>query len=304
MIPFIGLMLFLFDKNWKNKIKGYKFWIPWLVCGIFFISVFVQNVENYKFEIHAATQYDGVGESFRYSELKLNAMKYSKEMINGKLHPLILNLFIIIGIFYFFRSPRPSFFMLTWFFVFFIVYMPSAYGVFPYYLLPSYLGVIFLGSFGGSEILKRCENSKYKSTLSLSLVIILLISFFPYVKDVYSKNPEIATLETQIPELAEREIPENCYIITKFPTILMATTNLKCIMTEHVIQEPEIITGTLNNTNCVLYFEDYFSLFMYEEENKIIHDKYYLTPLLVYKSDGGDVKYTFYRIEFKKENNL
>ncbi|MEM5806790.1 MAG: glycosyltransferase family 39 protein [Candidatus Aenigmatarchaeota archaeon] len=298
LLPLFILFLIL-EQNFKFKIKDFKFLVPWLICGIFFISIFIQNVENYKFNVFAAVQYDKISEVFRYDELKANIVKYGENILNGKLHPPILNLFIIIGILHFWGYSRSCFLMLNWFFCFFILYMSMFETVIDLYLLPPYLGLIFFGGYGTSKILDRIKEIKYSHAFSLSLVIVTSLSFYPHIQNIYLEKPGRLILETKIPELVEKEISKDCYIVTKFPTILMATTDLKAIMTEHIIQNPEIITEILNKKICLLYFEDMYSLFVFREENEKIHDRYNLTSIFGYKSDDRKAEYKFYKIKSK-----
>jgi hypothetical protein len=229
----------------------------------------------------------------------------------------VISILIIIGLLDFSKK-KELIFSLSLFLIFFLPFM--------FYdatqnrlLLPSFLGIVFLSSLGATLLLDKILEFKYGNFLSISLITLLLLSFFPSIREVYSYKLPEKILETKIPEAIEKNLSENCIIIAPLPEIFTATTKIKAISLEKIIKNPEILSQMKNKTSCVLFFEgmlcqeeykfspwnfkenaeeNYKNLLIkqrgqLERECKIIKEKYFLAPYLNFTSNKAT--FTFYK---------
>jgi 4-amino-4-deoxy-L-arabinose transferase-like glycosyltransferase len=328
LLPLIALFFLLFDENLKKKVKNKKFWIPFLICAMFFFAWLFQLQISSKFLISnyidsrefLKNNPHGISFGLNYFQLerfKKNSFEYSKNLLLGYYFPLVISILIIIGLLDFSKK-KELIFSLSLFLIFFLPFM--------FYdatqnrlLLPSFLGIVFLSSLGATLLLDKILEFKYGNFLSISLITLLLLSFFPSIREVYSYKLPEKILETKIPEAIEKNLSENCIIIAPLPEIFTATTKIKAISLEKIIKNPEILSQMKNKTSCVLFFEgmlcqeeykfspwnfkenaeeNYKNLLIkqrgqLERECKIIKEKYFLAPYLNFTSNKAT--FTFYK---------
>ena len=98
---------------------------------------------------------------------------------------------------------------------------------------------------------------KHAKHIRAVLLILLTVLLSLGLSSTRSINSALLLETESVPRLAQ-SIPENCYVITAFPTVLHATTNIKAVPTRHALDNPETIRNIQDNSGCLYYFHDLF----------------------------------------------
>ena len=100
----------------------------------------------------------------------------------------------------------------------------------------------------------------------------------PYVLVDSNSSEDPRLLETIVPEKAESDLPEDCLIVAHWPTVLKSTTGLEVVDVSMFLKNS---TYYLNQSECILFFEDYFCLDFvvehYKDMCKEMHNNYELS---------------------------
>ena len=216
----------------------------------------------------------------------------------------------------FFKKRREFYFLAAFFLTFYLIYFSSwefltgSGG--DRFLINFYLITSIFAGYGLFLIYQitslKIHSRKIKVGITSLLVIILLMSFFPYINSVIKKNPgPVAKLEIEISDFAQKNIPSNCMIIAESPQSLTATTDLKVISLYSFLGNKNYSQGLFNKTDCVLLFEDYCRRIpgypgfgKIQEKYRRMRNEYNLTPYLTFPSGlKPSVFYKFYKVSKK-----
>jgi len=255
------LIIFLiFDKKIQKKIMDPKLWRIWSVFALFLVSIFFQAISYIPY-INQIQQADISVISVQkittfFQIIFTGTLEYFSGIINGLYFPYYLILLSFIGIFYLKKHkntliiPTTTFFIFSYFFI--------TFGL-EKVLLFAYVGVLFVTACGVFHIKEYLMPRLGKTLTYIIIIILLLATFFPYISPYYSTpitdkyTIEAKSLETRI--LHEIDIPDNCYIIAKYPSVL-ATTNLKVVSIDRIINNESIFNNIFSETGCLMFYED------------------------------------------------
>jgi 4-amino-4-deoxy-L-arabinose transferase-like glycosyltransferase len=302
----------IYDKKFFKNIN-LKFILPWLVLIILSFANIIQLLDLYLPTDWMASDTQGkiTGSNWSFHNLIYNSFHYGVYIFNSEFQPFIFSFFIFLGIIYmFFKQRKEELFLIIWFCLLWFVYFFSWFQTFGgtdispkgRFLMSFYpITVIFICY--GILLIKDLvspliKNSLIKRSILPLSAIVLIIFFIPYsIKASESYNSPSLKLETKIPELAEKDIPNNCVIIAHWPTVLKSTTNLNVIEIEKFLEEKELQKEILDNADCVLFFEDVFCSYHgdeYKGKCNNLKKNYDLEPYKSYTEEN--IKYTFYKI--------
>jgi hypothetical protein len=133
------------------------------------------------------------------------------------------------------------------------------------------------------------------------ITVLILLSFYPYISKI--NNLWLAhALETKIPELAEKEIPKECIIITEWPIIFSSTTDIQVIRIQKFLDE-----NIFDPEKCFLFFEDFLCDGTYASDPncKRILNEYETIPFISYNvskernHEFSMKKYSFHKLKRK-----
>ncbi len=268
--------------------------LPWLILALalpnFFQVLQFQQSTNW---VSLQTLGKEDGSNWSIGNLVSNTVDFGPDLFNGKSMPLMVTLFMILGILLLFRERwKEALFLSSWFVVMWMGVFGSWIRVLQtkerFYLILVVL-IAIVSAYGISELSRRISARRY-SYVVISIIALLVLFSVPYAMGsrlLYADDAH--HLETMIPEMAQRDIPQNCTIVAYWPEVIQSTTDL------HVIGIEDYIYESLD-TSCSLFFDD-LSCEMVKEFNEtcnLIRDRYKLT---VYKSySKGRENFTFYRI--------
>ncbi|MFC2135785.1 hypothetical protein ACFLTH_14305 [Bacteroidota bacterium] len=102
---------------------------------------------------------------------------------------------------------------------------------------------------------KKMKQRKVFNTIILTLIIIILLSNVNIISDRISSSASTLA-NTEVIELVEEKVPENCFVIVERPVFITATTNIKAIPTSRIYKNSRSINRIINKTNCLLFFEN------------------------------------------------
>jgi len=305
---------FFFDKKLYKKIN-LRFILPWLILIILFFPDLIQVLAHHTSGnfIESDSLGQKTGSNWSIENLINNTKNYAKHIFDGKYQPFLLLPFIIIGLIYsIIKHRREALFLITWFILIYLVYFyswPTRFEVggeerfyMGFYLITSIFasyGIFLITKYSASKI----KNFRIRKGILFGLILIILLSFIPYV--ISSSNMRFvkdSDLETEIPEKAERDIPDSCIIIANLPEILKSTTNLNVIELKEYLNNPQKQEKILSEYNCVLFFEDLTCFNLRDtrhlEKCEQIKNGFLLNPFISYKKH--DKIYTFYKVISKK----
>ncbi len=306
----IGIMFPIFDPKWKTKLRDFKFWILCLILVFLLLPNFLYLGLNNLFGTTAwkvaIQSHSEASQSFLENFELYGGWRLSEFMSI----PLVVDLFILIGLIYSFRRYRGAFiFLLTFFLIFFAISMGYRHST-EYFLINLYFPLILFGALGLNQsikwILKFFDKLRIGRLVSLFIVLILLISFYPFVKNTLTINRPYALLEVEVASKVKNDINPNCYVIMENPEILASTTQIKAIATRRILEHPEIMENLLDK-ECVLFYEDRDCSYQSIDTKKSmiscykIGKKYKLVPYRTYYSKiDRKINYTFYKVSSKK----
>jgi hypothetical protein len=209
------------------------------------------------------------GSNWSLLNLMHNTLAYGGELFVSAYQPVILLPFLLIGLAYMFLKHRKeSVILLTSFLLLWLFYFTSWFqtlgsrerSYISFYWIISIF--VVYGVYWLSKLLAGWSKSRISERIVFLIIIILLaMGFIPlFFNNQIKSGSDGMLLETQIPELAEKELPQDCVIISNWPTVLVSTTHLKVIEVWDFLCDPSIREKTLENSSCVLFFEDLFCL--------------------------------------------
>lgn len=308
---FIGNILM--DKKFLRKLN-FKFILPWLVLAVLSSANLIQVLE-FKLStdwIESDTAGEQTGSNWSFHNLIYNSPHYGVYIFNSKFQPIIFSFLFMVGLIYMLHKQRKeALFLLMWFCLMWFVYFFSWFqtlgggtdilckirffmSFYPITVIFAAYGILLI-----KELLSKVKKYRIKNKILPLIAIVLVILFVPYsIKASTYFNSIAHRLETRIPELAEKDIGDNCIIIANFPTILKSTTNLNVADIGYFLAYKSFQEDILNKSDCVLFFEDIYCLDFdfgdYKEKCQNIKKNHSLEPYVSYSE--GDKTYTFYNV--------
>lgn len=301
---------FMYIKNLSAKID-LKSILPFFVIIALSFANLVQVMDHMTSTnwIESDTGGRQVGSNWSASNLAQNSLTYGLMLFNGEQHPIMISVLLIVGLFFMFREhKKESLFLLIWMVFYWLIYFSSWFqttGGKDRLFLSFSPAILIFASYGLFSISRQLILSFKKDWLKKVILpvftILVMFLYIPYLMtatQTYYNFSNERLLETKIPELAEKDIPKDCIIITKYPVILTSTTDLTVVSIDDVLKQPQIQETVFNN-NCVLFFEDYTCLSWrgntaLEEKCNKIKATFLLEPFKVYLEE--DIQYTFYKV--------
>jgi len=309
LLFFLGFFIFKIDILKKLNLK---FILPWILLIILSFANLFQVLDFHLSTnwIENDTRGMQTGNNWSLSNLINNSIQYGIDFFKNEYHPFLYSILFVLGAgFMFFKNRRNFYFLAIWFSALYFIYFTSWFqtlgGSSRFFLSFYPITVIFAGYglFFIYRILFLKFNLRSARVGIIFLSIILFLSFIPSIDsclNIYS-NPALK-LETEIPELAEREIPSDCIIVANFPEILESTTDLNVVNINLFFKNKKYSQELFDKSSCVLFFEDYYCFdrdaFDSKEKCKMMHANYKLTQYLTFSKEQKT--YTFYRV-FQRE---
>lgn len=217
---------------------------------------------------------------------------------------------LILGLIYSFKEhTKKASLILTSLIVFSLFYFTWTQTNLYRVMMLVFLHLMIFISFGFKYLVVCLKEFKYFKTLIYFIMITLLINFsidtIALKEEI--KKEEILELNTLMPEIIEKQVSEDCFIILERPVFLTATTNLKVIPTIEIYSQPNKIKLLLNKSGCVVFYENSFC---YEDLDegpgrtafqrnstgrcKYFHKNYKLSEFFAYKKNN--YTYRLYKI--------
>ena len=116
--------------------------------------------------------------------------------------------------------------------------------------------------------LEKIANLSKKHTLAVKISIIFAFLFlfdlgiastYKNIGNEFNDYPfelENAVLETESVMKIKNIIPESCYIIAEFPSVITSISDIKGITTDSAVENPKIIAELIKKGECIYYFYD------------------------------------------------
>jgi hypothetical protein len=223
----------------------------------------------------------------------------------------LITITAVYGCFNLFKERKWVFLLLTvWLVGFFLIHILSL-ATDERKLITLLPPITLFSSFGFYKIKKWLQNITNKKisfafvVFMLLVLLILGILTFPAI----NKSPKLGYLESNIPDNLEKNIPENCYVMTDWPVTMASTTNIKVIRTELVLQNPNISESIMNSGGCLLFYEGIpCHLYVFNTSNEgfrkmhmgfknrcnAVHERFVTKPFISYSYQG--MNFTVYSI--------
>lgn len=269
--------LFLDIKYLKQTIKNYRLW----VLVLLFIILVTPHIFHLSLEIYPALFYGKPtatavgGRLINLGNIFINAQILSK-VIRGSFYPLLINLFIIVGLFYALKKHRKGgVFLILFFSLYMFVYLAYSATIVEKYLITALVPLVCFAGVGMYAIerftISKLQVVSKRSVISyaIPLVIVFVIIMFslPYFHEIredlkpldvnhgYPRNG-IQYREKEVVNMIDKKI-DSCYIIAEQP-VFFSASDLKAIPTDSVLQNPQLLEKVISEGKCLFYFEDLY----------------------------------------------
>jgi len=236
--------------------------------------------------------------NFSLSNLAYNLTHQASHFLDTRYHPLIFSIFLIIGLIYALIKTRKSWiFLCIWFLLLFFIYFScwSNLGPKSRFFMGFYpITTLFAGC--GLYYFVNCfRTEKFKFFLTLILVLIIILSFFPHIKAEIENiifSP-YGKMQTGITHLAFKGIGKNCIVVANEPEMLTGIIDSEIIDLKSFldIKDDSQIEAIFQKTNCVLFFRDYTCepdmqfISGWRDRCQEMKKRYKLIPYLIYPEE-------------------
>lgn len=309
---FILIILFLIGcLFFKIKVSLKQIFFVLIIFSIFLTPTVIQAIDLYQqipsYWLMQAGQVNPEVSNWSLSNLVYNSLNFSSDFLKFKHIPFFIPFLAIIGFIYMLlKQKREACFLGLWFLFFWIIYFSSWFQVvggrsrfylsfYPVILIFAGYGFWFVSNLFYRAIPKRKKYPAFELLLFFLLMLLSLPLAFEARNIHNSINSQLAT---EIPELAEQIIPQDAVIITNWPSILTATTDLKVVDINFFLFNYQIQTKILQSKKLILFFEGFFCVPFISARDaelcELIKNSFNLTP---YREFGkGHLRHTFYEI--------
>lgn len=318
LIPLVLLLAIIFVdmKNLRSKIKNYKFW---LLVALLVVLV-APHIFHLSLELHPALFYGKPtatavgGQLIKMENVGMNAQILNRAMW-GNFYPILINLFLVVGLIYAFKKYRKGgIFLIIFFSLYMFVYLAYSASIVEKYLITGLIPLICFAGIGmyaveGFVVPKLYGTARRRVinfAIPLAIVLVLFLFFVPYFYEVreglkplnvdhgYPRD-YIHYKEKEVINSIDEKI-DNCYIVAERP-VLFSATDLKIIATGFVLYEQKPVRNVIDNGGCIFYFEDLYCTDFYSLgsrcgiENESIETCEKLRQSIVSKCRGMHEKY-------------
>ncbi|MFC2135783.1 glycosyltransferase family 39 protein [Bacteroidota bacterium] len=255
----IPLAVYFFLK--KNYIS--KKHIPLALTSIVFILIlllFIPTLIN----TQEAFRKNGVENNFSFSETVTFQLKDSiNNITNGTYYSLTFIIILIIGLSACLKSFRDeSWFLISWFITFFFLYNLINIEKFYKFYFSFFIPMIIFISYGVWEIGKyilHLDLFKRETSRKLQLVFIVLIMSLIFYNPVqiYGDIEKRSSLLTKLPYLLEKDIPNDCNVLSGEAIIISSVTDVNAISAFDFSEREEEIISSLKG-KCLLFIDNMY----------------------------------------------
>lgn len=296
LLILVLLLSYLFGRNLLKlevkKIRNKGFWIWVAIFIIMLIPYFIYLSNVMSSNLHLCSGGKCYPQLFSLDAVKNNWGTYGLlSLFSYTFHPLILSLLALLS-FLFARKKLKELVFLWVFFLFFYFVVIANNLVHVRYVIPLYAPITILAGFS-LFWLNQYLKKYLKLFAVLIFLILILVSFYPYTLETTSIHP-VAVLETMLPEMVEKDIQKECYVIAENPGILNSKAEIKTVPTGYALENPQILDNIIKNSKCTFFLAD-----MYYPSGKFnkINQTYKLTLYKEYSYDY--IKFQLYNLTFK-----
>ncbi|UCC91391.1 MAG: glycosyltransferase family 39 protein [Candidatus Aenigmatarchaeota archaeon] len=300
LIILVFLLFYLFDcdplklviKNLKNK----EFWVWGAVLMVILIPNLIFVSDNlFKPSLYVCQENGCYNQIFSLEAAKNNWEMYGLlSFFSHNFHPLILGSLALLSFLFIRGYKKELTFLWAYFLSFYLMFITYNFAG-ARLLIPLYLAIAVLAGFSLFR-LRGCLEKYLKFFAVLFLLILTAVSFYPHILETTWTNPMLAS-ETMLPEMVEKDVRSECYVLAEMPSILNSKTDIKTIPTEYALDNPQTMENIIKDSDCTFFLEDTFYIaegIFYNIENfDKINQTYKLTP---YK------EYSLYNIKFHLYN--
>ncbi len=287
------------------------------VSWLFFLLLSIPNLVQ-MMSFHASihfmeTESQGflLGGNWSVHNLIYNTRHYGMYIFNGVFQPVLISLFALMGSMVLWIKDRKTvLFLFAWIGLFWFAYFSSWMQTLggtemiagkARFFMSFYPAMILLASVGITQVLQwageRMGRPQFQKYIYFAGAFLVSLFFLPYMREVpHMFGSRAYLLETQIPELAERDIPASCVIVANWPTILKSTTQLQVVDIRDFLADEGFQKKLLDSSDCVLLFDDVMcATFESEGGNCLrVKERYVLKDYISY-AEGKD-RYVFYQL--------
>ena len=281
LIPLVFLLAILFVdlKNLKQTVKNYKSWF----LAVLFIILVTPHVFHLSLELYPALFYGKTtatavgGQVIKMENIVMNAQILNK-VINGSFYPILINLFLVIGLIYAFKKHRRvGIFLIIFFSLYMFVYLAYSATIVEKYLITGLIPLICFAGVGMyaveefvvSKLRGISRESVVNFAIPLVIFLVLFLFFVPYFYEIREGSKPLNVRhgyprdilhynEREAIKMMDEKI-DNCYIVAEEP-IYFSLTDLKIMRTDYVLFmfDQNIVRNVIDNGGCIFYFEDFF----------------------------------------------
>ena len=318
VIFIIGVMIFC---KQKIKITSVQFFVP-LLLSLFLCSANLWQILAFQLPVNWIASDTGgamTGSNWSIGNFIYNLTHYAM-FFNAKNGVAIIIMtsitlpFVAHGIFLLYKhKKRECRFLLVWWIILVIVYFSSWFqtmarsrfymSFYPITIVFFVYGLRHVYFFIVSKMGKYFPQKNIKiilGTIIGSLALISLVTVYLQFS-ASNKYAQKFILETKIPELAEKDLPQKYLILAVLPEVLTATTNLEVMPLDKFLNMSNGRQKVIIKNQKVLFFEDYCALFYQNPKFKVFVNKlnknFSLKEFKIYQLN--EIKYSFYEISLK-----
>jgi len=295
----LGLLIFNVYSFKKKTISKFVIGKLILIFLIFLICVpnLINNLDHY---ISAQWNKIDTGGTIIASNWSINNLRHNllddfPNLFNDYYHPLLFSIFFFIGLYFLFSKNKKNFLFLGfWFLIFFFIYFISwpALGPKTRLFIAFYPITTIFAAIGINSLLDLIKNSSFRKFIVIVLALSFLISFSFYLrKEIVRINFYLdGKMQTNLINLAEKNIPKDCAILANLPDMLVTVTGSEIFDLNKFLKNKRYREKIKNNSECLLFFKDYTCdssmqfVFTWGKNCSTLEEDYELKPFLNYSS--------------------
>jgi len=295
----LGLLIFNVYSFKKKTISKFVIGKLILIFLIFLICVpnLINNLDHYLSARWNEIDTGGkiIADNWSINNLTYNLLNHFPSLFNDYYHPILFSIFFFIGLYFLFSKNKKNFLFLgSWFLIFFFIYFISwpALGPKTRLFIAFYPITTIFVAVGINSLLDLIKNSSFRKFILIALVLSFLTSFSFYLREEIMRiNFYLeGRMQTNLINLAEKNIPEDCAILANLPNMLATVAGSEVFDLNEFLKDKEYREDIKNNSKCLLFFKDYtcdplmrFSPVWFENCSTL-EENYRLKPFLNYSS--------------------
>jgi hypothetical protein len=265
-IFFVGCLMF--D---KKPIRFRRYLLPLVLVSLLVMPFMVKDAIVQVSTDWVASDSGGTldGENWSLSNLIYNTLNFGGRIFTEGV-PVIVIALLVVGFVYLLQKKSKKMnevlFLLVWFAAMYIVhfvFVPTNFmyviGTMRYYLVFYPVMAILCGNgmVHITDYIRNVSSIKIAFVVRLAIILAVLIGSIGILRTMNTHSAAFR-LETNVLELAERDIPKGCAVLMIYPQILAATTDIDAIPIDESLMSLDSKKGIFEKHDCVLFFEDIF----------------------------------------------